>query len=150
MTIATPVVGSDQQTTGMRIGHFAHFPPPASNLLHCKLRGVVIDADVHPASIGGQVINVVGGDLAQLRIDEVMNPDFFRHPLGLPLLAGVLEVTDQFLLLGIDGNYRIAGSLIFGDRPRDEGSTSASRSRTRLASLAVNFFRPPPVARIVS
>jgi len=79
----------------------------------------VINADIDPASIGGQIVDAVRSDLAQFRIDEVMNPDFFGRALGLPFLACVLEVANQFLLLGIDGNRGVSGGLIFGNCSRD-------------------------------
>ena len=79
--------------------------------------GVVINADIHPARIGRQIINAVGRNLAQFRIDEIMNPHFLRCSLGLPFAPSVLEVTDQFFLLGIDGYHRIACRLEFSDLP---------------------------------
>jgi hypothetical protein len=43
------------------------------------------------------------------RVREVVDLNLLRAPLGLPLTAPVLEVTDQFLLLGVHGDDRPPG-----------------------------------------
>ena len=101
VAVAASTIGGNQQSSSARIGLLTHLKPPATDALHRKLCRVVVDADIDPAAVGAQVIDTVGGHLAQLGVDKVMNPDFFRHALGLPLLAGVFEIPNQFLLLGV-------------------------------------------------
>lgn len=99
MTVATTAIGGDHQPSCMRVSRLTHFTPPAPNALHGKLGGVMIDAHIDPAGVGGQIIDAIRGDLAQFGIDEVMNADFLRRPFGLPFLARILEVANQFLFL---------------------------------------------------
>jgi hypothetical protein len=100
----------------LRIEFRPHFAPPAPNALHRELGGIVVNAHAHPTRIGGQIINAIGCHFAQGRIDKVMLPDFFRHTLRLPFLAGVLEVAHRLLLFGIHRNHWIARPLKIGHR----------------------------------
>ena len=52
-----------------------------------------------------------GDRLAQLRVEEVVDADLLGVALGLPLPAAVLEVADQFLLLGVHRDDRLAPPL---------------------------------------
>ena len=79
----------------------------------------MIDSDAHPALVGRQVVDAVGRHLAEFGIDEIMDPRCLRIALRPPFPAAVLEIADQFLLLGVDGNYRIACGLVLGRRLGD-------------------------------
>src|SRR6266481_3493813 len=66
-----------------------------------------------------------------------MDPNRLGIALGLPFPAAVLEVPDQFLLLGVDGNHRVAGGLVLRGRARDMIELGvAIRMLAALAGLA--------------
>jgi hypothetical protein len=71
----------------------------------------VVGADVHPAGVGGEVIDAVGDCLAQVLVDEVVRAHRHRAALGPVLLPAVGEVPDQLLLLGIHADHRVPGVL---------------------------------------
>src|SRR5205085_2778309 len=54
--VAPATIGADEQAFGLRILLSPHLVPEASNALHGKGSGIVIDADVHPTSIASQVV----------------------------------------------------------------------------------------------
>src|SRR3989442_15568816 len=101
-SVSPPGIRGDQQRLGVAIGRSAHLLPPPSNRLHGEGGGVMIDADAHPAFIAVEIVDAIRNGLAaRRRLDqEVMD----SHPLGqlrrAPRPADVLEVSDQFLLLG--------------------------------------------------
>src|SRR3954465_391114 len=68
----------------------------------------MIDADIHEAGVVDDVIDAVRSRLAISQVDEVVHVDNSVFPLRLPLPAVVLEIADEFLLLAIDGDNRIA------------------------------------------
>jgi len=92
----------------IRINLNTHLTPPAPYALYGKLGRVVVDTDAYPASIVCNIVHAIGSHLAQFMINEVVYTNFLGFAFGLPFLASVLEVTDLFLLLGIDRNDRIA------------------------------------------
>jgi hypothetical protein len=69
----------------------------------------MIGPDADPARVAGHVIDPVGRVATEFRDDEVIDPHRFRLPLRLPLPPGILEVPDQFLLLGIHRDDRLSG-----------------------------------------
>src|SRR5664279_6595307 len=97
-TVAATTVRGDRQAGGVWIARVAKLLPPAPDALDREGRGVGIDADADPSMIGSDVIDAIGGHLAELGDLEVMH----THRLGLALrtqfAAGVLEVADKFLL----------------------------------------------------
>ena len=80
----------------------------------------MIDADAHPARVTGQVVHAVRDRLALAADQEVMDPYPLRIALRAPFPSGVLEVSDQFLLLGIDGNHRLSCLLLPANLRVDE------------------------------
>src|SRR5208283_5536316 len=58
------------------------------------------------------VVDAVRNGLADLLVDEVVHIDVDRNAVRLIIAAGVLVVADQFLLLGVDRNDRLAGGLM--------------------------------------
>src|SRR4051812_1858406 len=82
---------------------------------------VVIDPHADPPLIGGDIIDAVGRDLAEIRIKEIIDANVLGFSLGLPFLAAVLEIADQFLLLGVDGNHWIASRLVLRRLASDMG-----------------------------
>ncbi len=56
--------------------------PPAADTLNGKGSGVAVYANVHPALIGGNIVNSIGGHLAQLLDFEIVHADRLRLPLA--------------------------------------------------------------------
>ena len=81
---------------------------------HGERGGVVVGAHAHPAGVAGNVVNPVGGHLAQLLVDEVMDVHVLRLALGLPFPAVLLEWPDVLLLLGVHADHRFAGVDVIG------------------------------------
>jgi hypothetical protein len=82
--------------------------PPASNGVDREARGVVVDAEADPAGIVGDVVDAVGRRPAKLGNQEVVHAHRLGLSLRVILTAGILEVVDQLLLLGIDRDRRLA------------------------------------------
>ncbi len=78
-----------------------------------ELGGVVVDPDRHPSLVGSDVVDAVGNGLPELFVFEVVHSHEFGLALGSPLFAGVFEVADELLLLGVDADHRLAAF----DRP---------------------------------
>ena len=68
----------------------------------------MVGADVHPAGVGGQVVDPVRDGLAQLQVGEVVTVDADRIARGPPFMAAVVVVADQLLLLGVHVIHRLA------------------------------------------
>ena len=79
---------------------------------HNEFGRVVIDPNADPTLIGCDIVDAVGRDLAELRINEIIDANFLRLSFWLPFPATVLEIADQFLLLGVDRNHRITSRLV--------------------------------------
>jgi hypothetical protein len=69
----------------------------------------VVCADRDPGAVVGQGVDAVGVRAAQLGDDEVVGADPVGIALRAQLAAGVLEVSDELLLPGVDADYRLAG-----------------------------------------
>src|SRR5471030_1665038 len=84
---------------------------PATNRIDGELRRVMVDAKTNPAGIGCHVIDAVGRYLAEGLVDEVVRLHQIGTALGSVIAATVLVLADEFLLLHIDRNDRLAGCL---------------------------------------
>ena len=118
--VAATRIGGDHQRPGLAIHRASHVPPPPPDRLHGEGRGVVIDADTHPAFIAVEIIDAVRNGLAAGGgpDHEVVDLHALRGFPGAPHPPGVLEVADQLLPLGID---------------RDVGCPARCAARTRRA-----------------
>ena len=107
-------VRGDQQPPRLRVGSRALAEPPAAQRLHRECGGVMIGADIDPASVRRDVVDPVGDRLAQPRVGEVMGADLGRLALRVPLPAAVLVCPGQFLLLGVHADHRVfAAEMVF-------------------------------------
>ena len=109
--VAAAAIGGDQQPRRGGIAGCAELLPPAPDALDGERRRVVVDADIDPAGVGGDVVDAVRHRLAEFGDDEVVHPDRLRLALGAQLPAAVLEVADKLLLLGVDRDRRLTGCL---------------------------------------
>jgi len=89
--VAATAIGVDQQPRRGGIASCAEFVPPAPDALDGEGGGIVIDAEIDPSGIGGDVVDAIGHCLAELRDEEVMHPDRLGLPLGAQFTAAVLE-----------------------------------------------------------
>ena len=89
----------------------AELMPPAPDALDGEDCRVVIDAEIDPSGIVSDVVDAVWHRLAEFGDDEVMHPDRLGLTLGSQLPAAILEVPDKLLLLGVDRDGRLTGSL---------------------------------------
>jgi hypothetical protein len=76
-----------------------------------KRGGVVADPEVDPPITGSDVVDTTRCHLAEFRNDEVMHPDRLGLSLRTQLTPAILEVANEFLLLGVDRDDRLASSL---------------------------------------
>src|SRR4051812_12790887 len=102
ISVATATIRRNQHAAGLGIAWMTHFFPPAPDAFDGEFGGVVIDPNADPPLIGGDIVDAVGRDLAEVRINEIIDANFLRLYFWLPFLATVLEIADQFLLLGVD------------------------------------------------
>src|ERR1700677_845962 len=92
-TVAAATVRRDHQFTGAGKALAAHVFVPTMDTVGCKLSGVVIDADAHPALIVGHIVNSIRNGLTQILVFKVMNANFLGVILGPPFLARILEIS---------------------------------------------------------
>jgi hypothetical protein len=104
VAVTAAAIGGNDEGPGLGIACFAEAVPPAANALDREGGRVGVDADIDPALVGGDVLDAIGRDLAEFGYLEVMHPNGLGLALGTQLFAAVLEVADQFLLLGVDGD----------------------------------------------
>ncbi len=69
----------------------------------------MIDAHAHPASVAGDVVDAIRNRTPEFRYDEVVHANLLGRALRLPFAPGILEIADEFLLLRVDRDGRIAG-----------------------------------------
>ena len=64
--VAAAAIGGDDQALGFRVARPAELVPPTPDALDREGRRVGIHADADPTRIGGEVVDAIGRDLAQL------------------------------------------------------------------------------------
>jgi hypothetical protein len=67
----------------------------------------MVDADAHPTRVGGKIVDAIGHSTTEVGDDKIVHANFLRLALRPPFAASVLEVADQFLLLGVDRDRRL-------------------------------------------
>jgi hypothetical protein len=105
--IAAAAIGGDEQLFGFGVANAADLLPPATDRLHREGRSVVIHPDADPAMVSRQVIDPVWHRSPQLLDQKVVHPHLLWLSFRLPLAPTILEVADQLLLLGVDGDDRL-------------------------------------------
>src|ERR1700687_2020874 len=84
-TVAAAAIGSDDEPLGLGITNAANILPPATDGLYREGSRVVVDADAHPACVGGKIIDAVGHHPPQSLDEEVADPHLVRGALRPPL-----------------------------------------------------------------
>ena len=100
--VAAAAVGEDGELGGVGIAALTGGSPPVVETVDREERRVVGVADDDGAVVGEQVVDAVGNGEAVGEGAEVVVEDL--DGLLFPGGAGVLEVADEFLLLGVDAD----------------------------------------------
>src|SRR5258708_3409145 len=108
IAVAASGIGGDEDLPRLGVALGADLTPPCLDRRHRKDRRVVIDADADEAIVGREVVDAVRDRLAARIRREVVDVPQVGLAGRLPLTSAALEVTDQLLLLGVDGYYRHA------------------------------------------
>lgn len=104
IAIRPATVGFDQQMSAVRINLAADSHPPAANRGDGKLWRVVRETNDDLSFIASHIIDTIRDGAAFGSTRKVIHFDSARR--RPPLRARLLEVADQFFLLGIDTNDR--------------------------------------------
>jgi hypothetical protein len=105
-TVTTSRIRRNEKRWSVCVSLSPELFPPASDRRDGELGGVMVNADTHPADIPCHVVHPVGDCLAQLGDEKIVHTDSLRLPLGTPRSPCILEVSDKFLLLRVDGDGR--------------------------------------------
>ena len=107
--IAAAGVAQDEDLSGTWIAERSLLPPPMSDRVSGKGGCVMRDANHDGASIGEEIIDAVRyGDAGGVRA-EIVIVDQARGQI--PAHSGILEIADQFALLGIHADDGVAPTL---------------------------------------
>src|SRR5581483_7312372 len=122
----------------------SHAFEPAADRLHGELGGVAGDPDTDETGVGGHIVHPIGHHLAELLVLEVMDV----HPPWIAFRAivasAILEVADQFPLLGVDRDDRLSLRLRGNDFRVDVVELGVSVGMFRaFIRLAVGLAREP-------
>jgi len=109
--VAAAAISGDKQAGRAEIAALSQGIPPAPDALNGEGSGVVIDANIHPTRVVGNVVDAVRSNLAEFGYLEVMNAYRLRIAFGPKLTPAVLEIADQFLLFRINRDGGLPGSL---------------------------------------
>ncbi|GGT71937.1 hypothetical protein GCM10010207_82530 [Streptomyces atratus] len=108
-------IGSDQQTSGLRVVEAPLPVPPTADRFDREGCGVVIRTDIHPAGVRRQIVDAVRQGLAQCIAGEVMDVNPHGFTGRPPLTSRILELPDDFLLLRVHTDHRLALRLMVLD-----------------------------------
>jgi hypothetical protein len=103
VAICPTAIGLNQQMALSRISVLPDLAPPLSNRRDCKVRGLMRYPDNDKAFIPGHVINAIRNGDAFCLTGIVALPD--QSGRYAPSPARILEIPNQFALLGIDRNH---------------------------------------------
>ena len=109
--IAAAAVCCDKHLASIRKSLASHFSPPSQNCFHCKIRGIVVDADTDPSFIVRQIVHAVGNGFTEFGILKVVYSHFQLFTGRPPFTADVAEIPDQFLLFRVHRDHRLASTL---------------------------------------
>ena len=71
----------------------------------------MVDSKAEIAVVGADVVDPVGDDLAEFLVFKIVGVDLDRPALRAIVAAAVLELAEQFLLLGVDRYRRLIGRV---------------------------------------
>lgn len=115
IAVAAPRIRRDQQPRGAAVPRVPQLLPPAPDAGHGKFPSVVGDPDIDVAPVRADLVNSIRHGLPQPGVGKIVEVDLKGFAGGQPPPPGILEVADQFFLLGIDRKDRgAAGQKLFG------------------------------------
>src|SRR5271167_5175849 len=104
----------------------------------------MIDSHADPSGVACQIVYPVRRSAPQFRYHEIMHANLFRSPLPPPLLPSVLEISHQFLLLGVNRYHRLIEGDVAPDSAIDVFELGiAVRMRVSFLGLAVGLQAVP-------
>ena len=102
--VASSTIGGERECLCVGIRAFSDGVPPSADTLNGEFCSVAVDAEVDPASIVIDVIDAVWDDFAEFGNFKVVGADFFGLSFRAPFAPVVLEISDEFFLLGVDAD----------------------------------------------
>src|SRR5208283_3504354 len=108
MTIAASSIGGDEKLARRRIQPASFVVPPTADGGHSESSSVMIRADIDKPSVPRVIVDAVRIGARYRRVRKVMPVDVLPSLLLTPLPPFVSKVPDEFLLLGVDRDYRPA------------------------------------------
>jgi hypothetical protein len=136
---ATPI-GCDQYLGRTWVTLPPHLLPPAVNRFRGELSGIVVNPHTDPTPIARYIINPVWDSFAQSVVHEVVNSHVVWLTPWHPFTAAVLEIPDQFLLLGVDRDRWLTAHLgLLNHRVHVLELSIAVRMRVVLLGLSVSL-----------
>ena len=109
--IAATTIGRNQQSPRVPVPLLSQPVPPATDRFHGKLGRVVGDPHGNTSLVVIQIRDALRNCLAQFRVRKIRNIDFHGIPFSAVRSAGILEISQDFLLLRINGQCRFTTSL---------------------------------------
>src|SRR5438132_1735322 len=139
-TVAAAAVGRDQQAARSRVTALAQALPPGADRFDCELGRVTTDTNTDPRFVAGQIVDPIRNSLPFARIGKVVDIDFSRLPFASPSLPRILQISQRFFLLRIDGDRRLFLTLLRRHSTIDIPKLRVSvRMRVSLSRLAVGL-----------
>src|SRR6266851_1901863 len=100
----------------------------------------MIHSHTDPSGVGCQIVYPVQRSAPQFWDHKIVNANLFRIPLRSPLPPSILEIPQQFLLLGVHRYHRLADGEVAPDFAIDVFELSiAIRVRVSLLGLPVGL-----------
>ena len=106
ITITSSTVCSDEYFFCLSIQFSPKSMPPCTNTIHRKLGSISTDAYIDPSCVLAQIINTIRSNFSFFWINEVIYVNSNWLSLFMILLSTVLEVSNIFLFLAINGYDR--------------------------------------------
>jgi hypothetical protein len=136
--VAAATIGGDHEFLCSWEPRRSHFGPPPADTCNRELRGVVIDTDADPTLIADQIVDSIRNRFAEFLVRKIVDIDFCRSSLWLPLGADRLEFPNTFLLFRVDGDHRLPLTLEFSNPSIDVAKLGVSiRMRCSLIRFAI-------------
>jgi hypothetical protein len=102
--------------------------PPATQRLHGKLGGIMINPHTHPAVVRLEVVHTIGNALAQVLVNKILAADLERLPLVMPFPPRILEISDQLFFRDLSRERESSEQFVWLNRRYGETETQLSRS----------------------
>ena len=118
--VATAAVCRDHQSRSVRISLFPHHEPPSPNTLHREGRRVVIGTDIDPCFIMFQVVDSIGGHLAEFFINKIVYLHLDRIALAPIRTTSVFVKSYEFFLFCVYRDDRLPPFFIGFHALRDK------------------------------